>query len=315
MQSIRTWLNEREYLEVSTPTLSPDLIPEPTIQNFSSRLISEFLGERELYLIPSPEIHMKKIIGEIRRSIYQFSRCFRNSEQVGSLHNPEFTMLEYYTVDCDDESSIAITEELIGTTALPGCPKELLPPFRRMTVNEACTTYGNFDLDHLQDVGKLREKARSLGFSIEDRTESWEATFNRLFLNLVEPRLPQECPLVLCEYPMQIECLAKRKTGTFYRRRWELYAMGVEIANCYDEETDVQVIKDYYRRHYAMLASQRAPLHQVIPDVDEHFADYFGSSYPQCSGVALGFDRLLMLELGLDNLGGVILFPLSDIIL
>lgn len=64
-----------------------------------------------------------------------------------------------------------------------------------------------------------------------------------------------------------------------------------------------------------MLASQRAPLHQVIPDVDEHFADYFGSSYPQSSGVALGFDRLLMLELGLDNLGGVILFPLSDIIL
>ena len=82
MGSMRSWFAQRDYLEVETPTLSADRIPEPTIQNFSTRLISEFLGEKELYLIPSPEVFMKKVIAATHRSIYQFSHCFRNSEQI-----------------------------------------------------------------------------------------------------------------------------------------------------------------------------------------------------------------------------------------
>ncbi|HCS35269.1 MAG TPA: elongation factor P--(R)-beta-lysine ligase, partial [Sphaerochaeta sp.] len=90
---MRSWFADNDYLEVSTPILSTHLIPEPTIANFATQYISEFHGSRELYLVPSPEVHMKRIIAETKRSIYQFSHCFRNREQIGSHHNPEFTML------------------------------------------------------------------------------------------------------------------------------------------------------------------------------------------------------------------------------
>ncbi len=314
MQAMRDWFRTHAYLEVSTPTLATDLIPEPTIQNFSTTLVSEFLGDREFYLIPSPEIHMKNIIAETKRSIYQFSRCFRNSEQVGNLHNPEFTMLEYYTMGADDEDSIGITEELLAATALPGTPQEVKPPFRRMTVAEACRTYAGFDLARNQNPADLRSVAKGLGLQTPPGGESWEDTFNRIFLNVVEPNLPQERPLVLQDYPMQIECLARRKGKSPYRRRWELYMQGVEVANCYDEETDTAIIADYYRRQSAVLAAQRAGSPAVIPDTDPSFATMFGPSYPSCSGVALGFDRLLMLQLGRKSLRGVILFSLSDIL-
>ncbi len=314
LYQMRAWFRSNGYLEVSTPVLSTDLIPEPTIANFATQYVSEFLGSRELYLVPSPEIHMKKVIAALGRSIYQFSPCFRNSEQVSSYHNPEFTMLEYYTVEADEQQSIAITEELFARTALPGCPQHILPPFRRMTVAEACKTYAGFDLDCTQSTAKLRKEALRLGLTLPDEPESWESTFNRIFLNFVEPTLPQDRPLVLDEYPQQIVCLAKKTPGRPYRQRWELYAGGIELANCYNEELDPTIIRTYYHQQQAILASERGQSQAVIPDADPSFADIFGPAYPRCSGVALGFDRLLMLQLGRSALGGVILFPLSDML-
>ncbi|PKL14671.1 MAG: elongation factor P--(R)-beta-lysine ligase [Spirochaetae bacterium HGW-Spirochaetae-8] len=314
LHQMRAWFRSNGYLEVSTPVLSPDLIPEPTIANFATQYISEFLGSRELYLVPSPEIHMKKVIAALKRNIYQFSPCFRNSEQVGAHHNPEFTMLEYYTVDADEQLSIAITEELFARTALPGCPEHILPPFRRMTVAQACKTYAGFDLDSTQSTTRLRKEAQRLGLTLPYEPESWESTFNRIFLNFVEPALPQDRPLVLDEYPQQIVCLAKKTPGRPYRQRWELYAGGIELANCYNEELDPTIIRAYYQQQQAILASERGQSLAVIPDADPAFADIFAPDYPRCSGVALGFDRLLMLQLGRSALGGVILFPLSDML-
>jgi elongation factor P--(R)-beta-lysine ligase len=314
LHHMRNWFRDQGYLEVSTPVLSTDLIPEPTIENFATQYMSEFLGTRELYLVPSPEIHMKKIIATLKKSIYQFSPCFRNSEQVGTHHNPEFTMLEYYTVQADEQDSIAITEELFTKTALPNCPRHILPPFRRMTVAEACKTYAGFDLDATQNSDKLRKQVIKLGLTLPSNPESWESTFNRIFLNFVEPNLPQDRPLVLEEYPQQIVCLAKKTPGRPYRQRWELYAGGIELANCYNEELDPQIIRSYYQQQYAILTTERGESGTVIPDADPTFADMFTPDFPSCSGVALGFDRLLMLQLGRRNLGGVILFPFSDML-
>ena len=211
----------------------------------------------------------------------------------------------------DEQDSIAITEELIAQTALPGCPEHLLPPFRKMTMAEACRTYAGFNLDTTQSVSALRSTAIRLGISIPDASESWESTFNRIFLNLVEPNLPQDRPLILDEYPEQITCLAKRTPRRPYRQRWELYAGGIEVANCYNEEIDPQVIRSYYQEQYAYLTSERGVSGSVIPAIDPSFPNLFGPSFPPCSGVAMGVDRLLMLQLKRNNLGGVILFPLS----
>lgn len=309
--SMRRYFDEHGYTEVDTPALSPDLIPEPTIENFATTFTNEFIGSREFYLVPSPEVYMKRLIAQGSGSIYQFSHCFRNCEQLGRHHNPEFTMLEYYTVGADDQDSIAITEDLVARTALPGCPEHLLPPFRKMSVSEACSVYAGVDLDKNQSQRALRDAAVKLGLHVPETPESWEETFNRIFLTFVEPALPQDRPLVLQEYPAQIDCLAKKIPGRPYRQRWEMYAGGVEVANCYDEERDAATIREYYRKEYASLITHREKTGTVIPDIDLSFADYFERDFPPCSGVAMGMDRMLMLQLGKTSIEGVILFPFS----
>ena len=311
-RSIRSWLDERGYLEVFTPSLSTHLIPEHSIANFSTRYLSEFRPSKELYLIPSPEVFMKQILREYQHNIYQISTCFRNDEQIGDHHNPEFTMLEYYTVGADDEDSIAITEELLRETSLKGTREHALPPFRRMSVAEACMQYAGVDLLKTQRVGDLRQAALNLGLTLPPSPETWEETFHRIFLTFVEPNLPQDKPLVLTDYPSQIDTLAKKVPGKPYRRRWEMYIAGVEIANCYDEELERDTVRAFYEKEYAILCEQRGRDGSVIPDIDYSFAELFDGHFPQASGVAMGLDRLLMVQTGATSLRDLILFRVSD---
>lgn len=313
-KQIRLFFEQHDYVEVSTPILSPTLIPESTIAAFATQYISDINRSRELYLVPSPEIFMKPLLKEIGQSIYQISKCFRNKEQLGHLHNIEFTMLEYYTKGADDIDSIRITEELLQKSSLKGTPDYALPPFIQMSVREATKKYASIDLDNLQTIPKIREAATTLGLSLPKTIESWEDTFHRIFLTFVEPNLPTHKPVILTHYPHQIECLAKQIPHTPYRKRWEMYIGGVEIANCYDEEIDRDKVKAFYEKEYAKLVSERNFSADVIPDIDYSFADIFDSTYPQSSGVAIGLDRLLMVQLGRNSLRDLILFPLSDML-
>lgn len=307
-RNIRNFFDKRNYLEVFTPTLSDTLIPEPTIQNFKTEFINEFVGSKEFYMIPSPEIFMKTLLANGSGSIYEISSCFRNSEQLGDVHNPEFTMLEYYSVGYDEKDSIKLTEELIKEVALPGTPDHVLPPFITMSVNEAMIKFAGVDLEKCQDPAKLRSEAEKLGLYVPSK-EPWDDTFNRIFINFVETNLPKEHPVVLTDYPYQIDCLAKRKRGTFYRQRWEMYIAGVEIANCYNEETDKETTRIYYEKEYQRLVRERSESNLPIPDISTTFPEL---DIPPSSGVAIGLDRLLMVMLGKTEIAPLLLFPLSD---
>ncbi|MCY1153033.1 MAG: elongation factor P--(R)-beta-lysine ligase [Sphaerochaetaceae bacterium] len=311
--NIRNFFNQKNYLEVETPSLSPTLIPESTIENFSTQFTSEFLPSKELYLIPSPEIFMKQLISEGFPSIYQFSKCFRNSEQIGKQHNIEFTMLEYYSINMDEQDSIELTSEMISKTHLKDCPSWALPPFRKMSVNDAMKQYCDVDLEKCQKQSLLYEKAIKLGLSNVKRNESWESTFNRIFLTFVEPNLPQDKPLILDNYPKQIDCLATNDKSSPFKKRWEMYIGGLEVANCYDELKDKEKVEEYYKKEYSTLIRERSLTNRVIPDIDHEYHEIF-NSFPQTSGVAIGMDRLLMSQMNIDNIEGVILFPFSDII-
>ena len=309
--NIRSYFTARGYLEVETPTLSPDLIPEATIDNFGTTFINEFRTSRELYLIPSPEIYIKKLLADGSGSVFEISRCFRNCEQLGQLHNPEFTMLEYYTVDFDEKDSIALTCDMLRKTALESCPSDVLGDFEILSVRDAVKRYANgLDIEDCQNPKDLRIAAEKLGLIVPG-PESWDDTFNRIFINFVETSLPKDHPVCLTDYPKQIECLAKAHSN--YRQRWELYIRGVEVANCYLEETDGEIARDYYRREYQKLLALRSDNGKTIPDVDDSFCDVV-SALPKCSGVAIGLDRLLMLETGAREIDDVFLFPLSHIL-
>jgi Truncated, possibly inactive, lysyl-tRNA synthetase (class II) len=307
--SIRNFFDERDYLEVFTPSLSPTLIPEPTIKNFSSRFENEFVGSRDFYLIPSPEIFMKELLASGSPSIYQLSTCFRNSEQLGEVHNPEFTMLEYYTLGFDEKDSIALTEELISAVAFENTPSSSLPPFEKLSVAEATMKYSGVDLDKVQEYPKLRAAAEKLGLYVPE-AESWDDTFNRIFVGFVEPGLTKEHPVLLYDYPEQIDCLAGKIEGRPYRKRWEAYIGGIETANCYSEETDKKVTATYYEKEYGRLLRERKGTNDVIPSVSSAFPKL---DIPVSSGVAIGVDRLLAALLGLGSIEPLLLFPFAKL--
>ena len=311
-RQVRTFFDERDFLEVETPTVSPYLIPEAHIEIFSTNYFSDTRGERELYLIPSPEVHMKQLIAEGSGSIYQISRSFRNNEQLGRHHNPEFSMLEWYLTGGDSKDNIGVTEELFSTllSAFPVANQEarkaLEPPFRRMSMAEAWQKLAGIDLENAMDLPRLRRAAGRAGIDPRGKEESWEELFHRIFLTLIEPELPRERPLVLEGYPAKIDTLARPIPGTPWLDRWELYVNGTELANCYNEERSWSRMENFFRQEYAIKATSC----RVIPEYDPALPEIF-STMPPVSGVALGMDRLAMLFSGSPSLEGVILFPLS----
>lgn len=307
IQTIRAFFVEREYLEVDTPTLSTALIPESVIMPFRTAFDDPYQGARDLYLLPSPELWMKRILAQHPTNLFQVGRCFRNSEQVGRIHNPEFTMLEWYSVGADYLNSADLTDELLATLTSADTNRALNPPARRMSMEEAFAEIAAIDLAACDEIGRLRDEVERAGLEM-DRSSAWEELFNALFLQLVEPSLPRDRPLVLYDYPARIPTLAKSIPGTPWCERWELYLDGVEVANCFSEETDPLRVAEFFRLEEAKIRSRGTG----APS-DRQFPELFGHGFPECSGVALGVDRLLMLLLGRHDIGGVIFFPFLGI--
>jgi len=308
IQKIRQFFTDRDYLEVETPLLSPHLIPESSIENFRTELISPYKESTPLYLTPSPEIWMKVLLSRGSGDIFQLTKSFRNSEQISPVHNPEFTMLEWYKTGITAEKNITITEDLIRSLAGRDTPDSVKAPFRIMSMEEAFREFAGFSLEENLTEEALAEKNRMNQIPL-DREDNWEVLFHKLFLTLVEPELPTDRPLVLKGYPSALKTLAADIQGTPWADRWELYMNGVEIANCYTEEDQPEKIRQYY----SIECAEKEKNASVTVLTDPAYPEIF-STFPACSGAAVGIDRLIAQLLGLKDIEGVILFPLSDIV-
>ena len=317
MRLIREFFDYRGHTEVETPVLSRQWIPESVIDTFSTVYTDPYRLHLPLRLLPSPEIWMKRLLSEGSGSIYQLTKSFRNSEAVGTYHNPEFTMLEWYTVDRDYTGSMELTKELLQeiSTAFSGFSSHRgWLPAEKLTVCEAFSRFAGIDLaaavpgyprfggGEPAPGGPLKAAYGSRRFGGSE--ESWETWFNRLFLSEVEPKLPKNKALFLSDYPAAVPCLAKPILGTPWVERWELYIGGIEIANCFTEERDEQRIREFMEGELA-----------AIPEAGEGGAaeDFpqVCAAMPPCSGVALGLDRLLMALTGAEKMTEVLLFPFS----
>jgi lysyl-tRNA synthetase class 2 len=317
IRDTRAFFDERNYLELDTPLLSPDLIPEACLEIFKTDYIAPAHSvnkkNKELYLVPSPEIWMKKIIADKRVNVYQIAKCFRNCESTGSTHSSEFTMLEYYTMDVDYTGSLDLTEALFrhllqNKNLLHYQNAEdlasLSPPFIRLTMEDAFKQYAGFSLIDAIEHTTLEEHAHELG--IDPPAGTGEADlYNLIFIHCVEPNLPKEKPVALLDYPAIVPCLAQLNTGTankaaLTRQRWELYARGLETANCYSEETDPQQVKRFFIEEGKLKNATAQIKHCIDNDYWKIFAPRKDPSsgtekpFPRCSGVALGMDRLIM---------------------
>ncbi len=309
-REIRRFFEEAGFVEVETPVLSPFLIPEAAIEVFRTELLSVNTDPAWLYLAPSPELWMKRLISDGSGDIFQISRSFRNTDVDSPVHNPEFRLLEWYSIGSTYLDCIETTEKLVARLierALRGAvPPELSPPFCRMSMEEAFRRLSGIELAGLRDVRDLVLEGERLGLVMPE-SPTWEEAFHVIFLSRVEPDLPMDKPLVLTDYPAFIPTTAKGKSGTPYAERWELYVKGVEIANCYTEETDPEKV-----RRFLHGEEERKRGCLVPHPTDAGFASLFDRGLPKCAGVALGVDRLEMVLRGKSSLEGVILFPFSD---
>jgi lysyl-tRNA synthetase class 2 len=351
MRNVRQFFDNRAYLEVDTPILAPDLIPESCLEVFkTTRLPPVNSGKQKVkdyWLVPSPEIWMKKLIALHKTNMYQICKCFRNCESSGFVHSPEFTMLEYYTMDADYTDSLDITEALFNTLiANAGGGADLEPPFIRWTMDEAFSRLAGFSLIKKLEDGTLPDEARRLGLDIPSEMSAGDV-YNLIFIHAVEPRLPKEKPVVLLDYPAAVPCLAKMNdvsddvsgskegAGRRTRQRWELYARGIELANCYSEETDAEEVRKFFLSEQEIKLSGAAQTHAVDSDYWKIFlprkppavpppaasgspaglppdaATKAADSFPRCSGVALGLDRLIMALTSRKTIDGILPFPME----
>jgi lysyl-tRNA synthetase class 2 len=351
-KEIRCFFDERRYLEVDTPALSPDLIPESCLEVFETRRLlpdwNRKAGEagpagREAepyWLVPSPEIWMKKLIASHRESLYQICKCFRNGESSGRFHSPEFTMLEYYTMDADYLDSLAITEDLFAyllsrlgacrsSRVKPGNPAlqnigeqvfmagaALRPPFQRLSMGEAFGRWAGFDLyEAAASPGGLEAEARRIGLEPPGGLDAG-ALYDLIFIHAVEPMIPRDRPLAIVDYPAFVPCLAKKSADGKTAERWELYLRGIELANCYSEETDPEEVRRFFASEAAAKGKSALTPHRVDPDYWKLFLPKPGADgrkwpFPPCSGVAMGLDRLVMALAGHSTIDGVLPFSMG----
>ena len=300
---VRVFFEEAGFVEVETPLLAPWLIPEPSIDVFATDQRHADGTSRPFWLTPSPELWMKRLVAAGMPRIYQLARCFRNVEEQGPFHRHEFTMLEWYAADESHHDALARTEQLLAALhaeverlGMSG-DRATRPPLQQVSM--ARLWQDELGLDPAQaSAAELRAVARGLELPVA-AGDTWEQLFNRIYLTCIEPRIARDRPLAVLDYPARIPTLAATHDDGVHAMRWELYLAGIEVANCFEEETDEAAMRSLLEREALRQRTAR-----VVPRPDRGLARAF-AAVGACSGVALGVDRLYALLLGLPAIAPV----------
>lgn len=307
--AVRRFFLSEGYEEVETPLLVPAAGMEPHIDPFEVLYVPQTeVGERRrLFLHTSPEYAMKRLLADGSGPLFQLCRVFRNGE-ISATHNPEFTLLEFYRPHADYHAVMADLERCLAEVeraVVPqGEPFFARLPYERVTVREAVRRETGIDLADCPDAASLRRAAEAAGVRVGGG-DSFDDVFFHLFLQRVEPRLGQERPTFLTEYPASMAALARLKPGDpTVAERVELYARGVELANGFSELVDAAE----QRRRLVEEAEQRRAAGRGVPPLDEPFLEAL-ARMPPSGGIAVGMDRILMLLRKAESISEVLLFP------
>ncbi|RME33339.1 MAG: EF-P lysine aminoacylase GenX [Gammaproteobacteria bacterium] len=290
---LRRFMDQRGILEVETPMLSRG---GATDRHLHSLACAQPDGSRR-WLHTSPEFPMKRLLAAGSGAIYQICRVFREGER-GRLHNPEFTLLEWYRPGFDHHLLMDELEELLA---------ELRPGWRCSRVTYAGVFRERLDLDpHEAQVEVLREAARIAGLRVERLEGDRDDWLDLLFSHCIAPTLGRGGPCLVHDYPASQAALARVRPGTPpVAERFELFIEGMEIANGFHELTDAaeqerRFLEDNRRRGEAGLPAM-PPDHRLLAALE--------AGLPDCAGVAVGLDRLLMALHGHRHIDQVLAFP------
>jgi elongation factor P--(R)-beta-lysine ligase len=315
---LRKFFHQHGFLEVETPLVDDEIIPElhiepfpvgdaPAERSFAASADADAPPGRETtprrgaYLQASPELHMKPLLAEGLPAIYQITRSFRQHER-GALHNPEFTIVEWYRTDDDMAAGMSLLSNLLQQVA--GASAAAIT-----TYEAAFGRYAGVD-PHRASLEEIAGAACRLEIVIPDamRRDDRDEWLNLLLAAAVEPRLGAAGPEILCDYPASQSALAATRTradGVEVAERFELYWRSVELANGYCELTDAAVLRSRLEEvNRQRIADNRPPL----PLPERLLAAMHSPGLPQCSGCALGFDRLAMLASGASCIAEVMAY-------
>ena len=293
LTTIRQFFAERDVFEVETPILSCAGTTDPHIESFAT----QSLAGGQYFLHTSPEFPMKRLLAAGSGPIYQLCRVFRNGD-CGRIHNPEFTMLEWYRPGWDYHQLMAeldaLAQLLLGTQAAD-----------RLTYADTFRHYTELD-PHTADASQFRQCARQRGINLcgdlGDNVDAWR---DLLLTHLVEPHLGVARPVFIFDYPASQAALARTRDEKIpVAERFELYYRGVELANGYQELIDP--IQQRARFEADCAIRKQAGLRNVC--LDENLIAALQHGMPESSGVAVGIDRLFMLGEGIDRIDEVIAF-------
>jgi lysyl-tRNA synthetase class 2 len=320
--AVRDFFAESGFVEVETPALqvSPGL--EPHLRAFATELHEPGEGRgRQLYLHTSPEFAMKKLLAAGLPRIWQLAHVFRDGER-SATHHPEFSMLEWYraalgyeALMADCEALLRRAQEAAGAAALSWQARtaDAARPFERLSVAAAFQRHAGIDLlatapDPMNpDAARLAAAAAGIGIAPHP-DDDWETLFFRIFLDRIEPHLGIGVPTILYDYPVSLAALSRPKPEEpRLCERFELYVCGLELANAFGELTDPV---EQRRRFMADQAKKRALYGETYP-IDEDFLAALEHGLPECAGIALGFDRLIMLLTGAERIDEVLWAPVA----
>ncbi len=319
--AFRAFFSNHDFIEVDPAALQVSPGNEAHLHAFSTEALTTDGRAQPIYLHTSPEFACKKLLAAGERRIACFAHVYRNRER-GPLHHPEFTMLEWYRAGepytqlmADSAALLALAAETAGTTSF-SFGNMTCDPFaepERLSVADAFQRFAGIDLlacvhrDGSTDRDRLAAQLRDTGIR-HAADDTWTDLYSRVLVEKIEPMLGQDRPTILDRYPICEAALARPATDdTRVAERFELYACGVELANAFGELTDPV-------EQRARFAEEMAEKHRIYGEtypIDEDFLSAL-AVMPEASGIALGFDRLVMLATGATRIDQVMWAPVAE---
>ncbi|SNC58878.1 elongation factor P--(R)-beta-lysine ligase [Sodalis endosymbiont of Henestaris halophilus] len=301
LDQIRKFFNERGLLEVETPFMSQATVTDIHLIPFQTRFVKPGAAESmSLYLITSPEYHMKRLLAAGSGPIFQLCRSFRN-EEVGRYHNPEFTMLEWYRPDYDMYLIMNEVNDLLQQILV--CDNAERLSYQQALISHVGIDPLSADKKQLYDTA-IKWDLGEAALAEDER----DTLLQLLFAMVVEPNIGHDKPAFVYHFPASQAALAKINTEDHrVANRFEVYFQGIELANGFCELTDERE----QRQRFEQDNRKRVAMNLTEHPIDENFLAALGHGMPECSGVALGVDRLVMLALKAECLSDVLAFPIE----
>jgi len=316
LRLIREFFWNEGFLETDTPiavcppSQEPYLNPMPIVFHNPDGVGYKF------HLRTSPEFALKKILATGFEKVFEIAKVFRDCEEFGKTHNPEFTMIEWYRAPGTLENIMDDTENLFKFIGQRLDKKSVQWKNADILINEAWDRksmrqiwqeFLNVNLDEYLTVETMRELCKKLGYDLDG---AYEDLFYKVFLNKIEPFLGMKKPIFIYDYPATMCSLSRPAADSRYALRFELYIGGLELANAFGELTDAEKQKENLEAD----SKKRQELGKEVFPVDTEFIAALQSGIPQAGGIALGVDRLVMLFTGAKDINEVIFQSAADMV-